>query len=142
MKINGKKVVDAKQPLRIIITARDAAQGKNKDPGGCAAALAIVRGYRKEGVKNARVHVGRVYVEYNDRWVRYHTPANLKAEIISFDRGASPKFMQGEYNLQKIAPTDRLGARRKPAGPRSGKRARVARIHHQIEGVRSRGANR
>ena len=148
MEINGKKVVDATKLLHIEITKQDAERGRNKDPGGCAAALAIVRSFKKEGAKAARVHLGRIYVEYPDRWVRYKTPAGLKTEIVSFDRGRSSKFMEGTYGLQPIPPADRLGARAKPTGRTStgklafSKRPKIARAIHQIEGVRARGANR
>jgi hypothetical protein len=151
MRINGKRVVDASGPLKITITQRDATLGKTKDPGGCAAARAIVRGYRDDGAKAARVHIGRTYVEYDDKWVRYKTPDPLKAEIVSFDRGTKPEFMVGEYKLLRMAPCERLGARpssTKVGGPKETRhkpriaRRKIARIHHQIEGVCARGANR
>ena len=149
MEINGKKVVDATKLLHIEITKQDAERGRNKDPGGCAAALAIVRSFKKEGAKAARVHLGRIYVEYPDKWVRYKTPAGLKTEIVSFDRGRSSKFMEGTYGLQPIPPTARLGARKgrdwgKTATSKltKSKRPKIARAIHQIEGVRARGANR
>ena len=143
MRINGKKVVDAKKPLRIIISAADAAGGKTKDPAKCAAARAIIR--TLVDVKGARVHLGRTYIEYPDKWIRYKTPTSLKTEIVSFDRGSKPEHAQGTYTLYAPAPTDRLGMRpAKPAGATGGKRRRphLARIHHQIEGVRTYGANK
>lgn len=151
MRINGKKVVDASGPLKITITSRDAALGKNKDPGACAAARAIIRGYKDEGAKAARVHIGRTYIEYDDKWVRYKTPNSLKTEIVSFDRGSKPEFMTGDYKLLRMAPCDRFGARpaaKKIGGPKETRntsraaRRKIARIHHQIEGVRAHGANR
>lgn len=149
MQINGKKVVDASGPLKITITPRDAALGKTKDPGGCAAARAIIRGYKDEGAKAARVHIGRTYIEYVDKWVRYKTPDALRTEIVSFDRGTQPKFMAGEYKLLRMSPCDRLEAKRpKVGGPKETRhkphiaRRKIARITHQIEGVRARGANR
>lgn len=151
MKINGKKVVDASAPLKITITARDAALGKSKDPASCAAARAIMRGYRHEGAKQARVHLGRTYIEFDDKWVRYKTPVPLKAEIVSFDRGNKPEFMAGDYKLLRMAPCDRFNARpadKKIAGPKETRnkpriaRRKIARVHHQIEGVRAHGANR
>lgn len=149
MKINGKKVVDASGSLKITITSRDAALGKNKDPGGCAAARAIIRGYKDEGAKAARVHIGRTYIEYDDKWVRYKTPDALKTEIVSFDRGTKPEFMQGDYKLLRMPPCDRLSTKRpKVGGPKETRhkpriaRRKIARTIHQIEGVRARGANR
>lgn len=142
MRINGKRVVDAKQTLRITISKRDAALGKTKDPAECAAARAIVR--MVQDVKSARVHLGRTYIEYPDRWVRYKTPNNLKTEIVSFDRGARRHYSEGSYTLYAPAPADRLGARYKPTGKtgHSKRRAHIAKRIHYIEGVRARGANK
>ena len=143
MRINGKKVVDAKGPLRISISARDAALGKTKDPAKCAASRAIIR--TVADAKGARVHLGRTYIEMEDKWVRYKTPEALKTEIVSFDRGAKAEHTIGDYTLYAPSPTDRLGVRpKKTAGKTSGKQRRphIARIHHQIEGVRAHGANR
>ena len=114
MRIAGKKVVDATKPLRITISKRDASLGKTKDPGACAAARAIIR--TLADVKGARVHLGRTYVEYPDKWVRYKTPNALKTEIVSFDRGARAEYAEGSYTLYAPAPTDRLGNRPKPTG--------------------------
>jgi hypothetical protein len=141
MEIAGKKVIDANKPLHISVSKQDASAGKTKDPGKCAAARAIIRTIAD--AKSARVHLGRTYVEYPDRWVRYMTPNSLKLELVSFDRGARAEYAAGAYTLRAPAPTARLGARPKPAS-KSGKRRRphIARIHHQIEGVRARGANR
>jgi hypothetical protein len=151
MEIAGKRVVDATRSLHIVISPRDAADGRTKDPAGCAAARAIVRGFREEGVKQARVHLGRVYVEYPNKWVRYKTPSSLRAEIISFDRGNQASFMPGDYTLQKISPADRVGAREakyKIGGPEATRhksrkaRAKIARVIHRVEGVRGHGANK
>ena len=145
MRINGKKVVDAKGPLRISISEKDAALGKTKDPAKCAAARAIVRTIAD--AKSARVHLGRTYIEMDDKWVRYKTPEALKLEIVSFDRGAKAEHTVGDYTLYAPAPTDKLGHPRKKNAPtgKTGSRKRrphIARIHHQIEGVRHHGANR
>lgn len=144
MMINGKRVVDAKASLRISIRERDAASGKTKDPAKCAAARAIVRSI--VDAKGARVHLGRTYIEYPDKWVRYLTPRSLKTEIVSFDRGTKSEYVEGAYTLLAPSPTARLGARpasTKTAGKtRWTKRPHIARIHHQIEGVRAHGANK
>lgn len=142
MRINGKRVVDATKALRITVSKRDAATGKTKDPAKCAAANAIVR--TLADVNSARVHLGRTYIEYADKWVRYKTPEALKLEIVSFDRGTKAQYAEGDYTLYAPSPADRLGARPKDAGKTAGKKRRVhiARIHHQVEGVRARGANR
>lgn len=142
MKINGKRVIDAKKPLKITVSPQDANAGRTKDPAKCAAARAIIRTI--SDAKSARVHLGRTYIEYPDHWVRYKTPPSLKIEIVSFDRGAKPQHTVGDYTLQAPAPADRLGSRKKPQGSTGSKNRRphIARIHHQIEGVRAHGANR
>lgn len=141
MEVNGKKVVDATSPLRIKVTPRDAKLGANKDPGACAAARAAKR--EVPNCISARVHLGRVYIEEKNRWIRYKTPDSLRSEIIAFDRGG--EFDPGEYELLPPSPADRLGARTRKnkdkdrTGANSGKRARKM---HVTRGVRKRGANR
>lgn len=147
MEINGKKVVDARSPLKIIVTDDDAKKGANKNPSGCAAARAILRSYKEEGVIGARVHLGRVYVEHKDKFVRYTTPENLRTEIITFDRAKTVQFMPGTYTLRPMAPSNRLGLsdsrhKNQSSGTRWGKRKKIARAIHQVEGVRAHGANR
>src|ERR1700744_145028 len=102
MEINGKKVVDATKPLQIKITASDTRRGDNKNPSACAAALAAKR---LPACTGARVHLGRVYIEKPDRWVRYKTGDALRSEIIAFDRGG--KFEPGEYEIRPPSPSDR-----------------------------------
>lgn len=130
MEINGKKVVNATKPLVLQITQGDCDNGKTKDPGGCAAARALKRQLH---VTKARVHLGRVYVERSDSWVRYHTPVSLKAEIIAFDRGGS--FEPGEYKLSPMQPSKRTG--KKQGAKTKPKRVHIARItRHVTTGVR------
>ena len=142
MRIAGKKVIDATKPLHISISKRDATLGKTKDPGSCAAARAIIRTI--VDVKAARVHLGRTYIEYDDKWVRYKTPESLKLEIVSFDRGAKKEYSEGDYTLYAPSPSSRLGIRPKPQGKTGSRKRRphIVRVHHPIEGVRARGANK
>src|SRR5882672_10461302 len=93
MEINGKKVVDARTSAKIAITDHDVKDGANKNPSGCAAALAAKRDVKD--CISARVHIGRVYIEMPTRWVRYMTPESLRTEIIAFDRGGT--FQPGQY---------------------------------------------
>ena len=141
MEINGKKVINAKAKLAVHITQRDITQAKAKDPGGCAAARAIVR----EGLcKQARVHLDRTYLEIEEAWVRYRTPSSLRNEIIAIDRGGA--FMPGEHELKVLSKSARaaLGKRQgSTTGDRRSERPKkkIARPNHRIEGVRSKGAN-
>ncbi|WP_291869732.1 hypothetical protein [Bradyrhizobium sp.] len=147
MEINGKRVVDATKPIAIHITKRDTTDGDNKNPSSCAAARAVKR--EIPDCVNARVHIGRVYVETPKQWVRYNTPDALRTEIIAFDRGGS--FAPGEYKLQvpekrdyKKTPSGTQwngGNRGKPAKKRA--KLLVAKIkRHEVAGVRPKGANR
>jgi hypothetical protein len=165
MEIAGKKVVDAKRPAKILITKRDVVAGDNKNPSGCAAALAAKRDV--PDCLSARVHIGRVYIEHKDKWVRYLTPEALRTEIVAFDRGGS--FQPGDYVLKAPAPSETVEGRKKYAadkaypegrseaqrqkdraaaaisgsvkGPR--KAIRIARIkRHKVSGIRPKGAVR
>jgi hypothetical protein len=157
MEINGKKVVDATSKATIHITPLDATKGANKDPAACAAARAAKRDITD--CLSARVHIGRVYVEHKNKWVRYFTPDALRTEIIAFDRGGT--FQPGDYTLMPPSPREteeaRKSARSKaqrekdrsfidPNRPNHLKRARktlkVAKIkRHEVTGIRPKGAN-
>lgn len=157
MEINGKKVVDAKSKMKIHITKRDATEGDNKNPSGCAAARAAKRDI--PNCISARVHIGRVYVEHKDKWIRYFTPEALRTEIIAFDRGGS--FQPGEYELKAPSKTETEEGKKlyrsnlqrakdraliDPNRPNKLKRARKVHVavikRHEVSGVRPKGANR
>jgi len=107
MKIGGKKVIDARGPLLLEVKACDIEGGQVKNPTGCAIARAVKRQLH---AKSARVHLSRVYVEYDDKWVRYNTPLSARTELVSFDRGK--KFEEGEYRLPPTQPANRLTGKR------------------------------
>lgn len=169
MEIAGKKVVDAKRPAKIIVTKRDTEVGDNKNPSSCAAALAAKRDIPE--CLSSRVHIGRVYIEHKDKWVRYMTPRSLRTEIVAFDRGGS--FQPGEYELRPPASTETVAGRKAaydkayPKGRSEAQRAKdraaaaatgakseatrknirknikIARIkRHNVTGIRPRGAAR
>lgn len=150
MEIAGKRVVDATKPVTINITPRDIAAGDNKNPSSCAAAKAAKHSI--EDCISARVHIGRVYIEQEKKWVRYNTPDSLKQEIIAFDRGGA--FAPGEYTLRPISVNETAeGRKRNAQGPRGSgtsggarnrrKKLMVAKIkRHEVTGIRPKGANR
>jgi hypothetical protein len=151
MDINGKRVVDATKPVTISITARDVANGDNKNPSGCAAARAAKHSI--EDCISARVHIGRVYIEQEKKWVRYNTPDSLKQEIIAFDRGGS--FAPGEYVLRPVSSGETPEGRRSRREDKNRElRAKskqhprkvvvkIAKIRrHEVSGIRPKGANR
>ena len=142
MKIAGIPVVDANKNVIIKITARDVRDGKTKDPGSCAAARACMRDM---GASQARVHLGRTYLKVDKKWIRFETPAALRAEIISFDRGHD--FQAGSYVLRKLRPSHKVArgtahgssvSKTKPYGAKKKARAKP----HVVHGVRAHGANR
>lgn len=135
MKINGVNVVDASKKIVLHISPRDVAKGDNKNPSACAAAQACLRQLHAD---DARVHIGRTYLKIDNKWVRYRTSKALRSEIVAFDRGG--KFMPGEYTLEPMPPSDRLG-RKKEKGPKLQKRG-PRRRYHIVAGIREHGANR
>lgn len=138
MKINGLPVVDAKGPVTIKITNTDVKNGNNKDPASCAAARALCR---KQGIAEARVHIGRTYVRIGRKWIRYYTTPALRSEIVSFDRGGS--FEPGIYKLRPLAPSDRAsGKRQGSAKAVPSKNPKKRQAYHWVRGVRQWGANR
>jgi hypothetical protein len=139
MQIAGMKVVNAAKPLKITITKRDVTLGANKDPAACAAARALVR---QTGCTQARVHLGRTYLQEDDKWVRYNTPESIRSEIVSFDRGGG--FAPGEYTLPACQPSHRASGKRQGSNrrPVSKKMKKKRAKPHFVSGVRAHGANR
>lgn len=135
MKINGKKVEDARHKIILTITKRDCINGNTRDPGGCAAARALLREVPK--CTKARVHLGRIYVDVGAKWLRYKTPQTIRQEIIAFDRGA--EFSPGDYTVSPLCASERAGERAKRALSVS-KHVRGAqpkvRKYHKVSGVR------
>ncbi len=98
LQIDGLPVQDAKRPITLTITETDITKAHTKAPNACAVARACARQLH---VKEARVHLGRIYLRTNEtNWVRYQTPASLRDEIIAFDRGGS--FQPGEFRIKPI----------------------------------------
>lgn len=136
MQISGKPVIDAKKPLVLSITPADVKKGRKRKPDCCAAAVACIRQLKAD---QARVYLSRVYIEFPDKWIRYHTPPSLRTEIVSFDRGHT--FEAGEYKLKAIKPSITLGKKRKSyartgKAPQRGNRVKS----HIPAGVRARAS--
>lgn len=133
--IDGKPVIDAKKPITLIVTEGDINRADRKEPADCAFARACRRALH---VKEARVHLGRVYLRANDgNWTRYLTPRTLRSEIIAFDRGGA--FEPGEFTLGAPQPSKRTG---KTQGSKRGRnRPRTAKVKrrspHVVTNVRT-----
>jgi hypothetical protein len=153
--IDGMPLVDADKPVTIHITETDCERGSKKDPGKCAAALALKR---DTACDESRVHLACTYLRFGDKWLRYATPSALKAEIISFDRGGG--FYPGDFRLHPMPKALRLRPANHKTGPRSStkgqaetspatarkreafrgaKKAKAEpRVLHRVKGVRKR----
>lgn len=106
----GLPMVDADQPLTVIITKRDLNAADERSPQGCAIAKACKRMYHTD----VRVHLTRTYLRDGDQWVRFSTPEKARQEIVAFDRRG--EFKPGEYTLGVMTPSEKLGVK-KPRGP-------------------------
>jgi hypothetical protein len=138
MHINGTPVKDAKQKIVLTITPQDVKSGAKKNANSCAAANALCR---QEGCEAAKVHMSRAYIKKGKTWYRFAVPTALKNEVLAFDRGGA--FEPGEYVLNPIQPSVRLGAPRRspPVETRTGahhSKNKRKRPYHVVSGVRAR----
>lgn len=101
-------VVDASRNTFIEVTKADASSKAVKNHNACAMAVACKRAFKLDGVIISR---SKAYLIKGTRARRFDLPASVIHEIISFDRGAG--FSTGKYELSRVAPTNKLGAREK-----------------------------
>jgi len=112
--IDGMPVIDAKRPITLTITDGDIAKADAKEPADCAVARAC---RRQLHVKEARVHLGRIYLRTNSSsWTRYLTPKTMRSEIIAFDRGGS--FEPGTFTLPAPQPSKRATGKGQGSKPK------------------------
>jgi hypothetical protein len=130
--IDGLPLVDATKPRFVKITNDDIRDAIPKDGDYCAAAMALCR---EEAIEDAYVYMGRTYIRFHNRWVRYLTPSNLRRQLISFDKKGV--FEPGTYRLGAPPPTARLGSGYHTyyAQVRS-QRTKPRAIVHRVKGVR------
>lgn len=131
-RLDGLPVVDAIKPTWFEIGAEDISYALRKNGDYCAAAMALCR---DDKIEDAFVHLSRAYV--HNRWVRYLTPANLRRELIAFDKRGV--FKPGSYRLGAPSPTCRLGNGYQTAYGQVHPPVRPSRkIVHRVSGVRER----
>jgi hypothetical protein len=105
MEIDGLPVKNGSKRISLNITKGDIGRADRKKPDQCVIARCLRRSLH---VKEARVHLGRVYLWLNDaEWIRYITPPPLRSEIIAFDRGGT--FEPGEFALLPPSASRRTG---------------------------------
>lgn len=137
MKISGRDVVDATEPIQVTINKRDITLGKKKNAHGCAAAIALCREHHAD---EAVVHFSRAYVRRGNTWYRYRVPQMLRSEVVAFDRGG--EFQPGDYLLKAIEPAHKLNSRKRRnsskggSTPKTGNRPRGP--YHVVSGTRGR----
>jgi hypothetical protein len=136
-KYNNKPVIDAAAPMNILISKADVVGAKAGNPEQCAAARAINR--EQPSIVAAHVYRSRVFVEYRDRVVRFLTPARLRQETISFDRGTPGSFIEGEYTILPPYESAKLGAPPRPGRPGGKNRTPIER--HDVKGARKNAGN-
>ena len=135
-KIEGIPVVDATKPVVLHIGALDIPKAKAKSPSTCVAARACMRDLNAEKV---RVHLSRIFVKLPGKraWVRFATPAALRAEIIAFDRGG--KFVPGDYKLTPLPVSKGHDYHKKSTKERTMRKTGKKRAYHVTENVRENG---
>jgi hypothetical protein len=105
--IEGLPVLNAKRPIMLHVTPQDIKTARKYSPGNCAVAKACMREWK---VKEARVHLSRIYVRCNEKnWVRYFTPRPMRSEIIAYDRGG--EFLPSVYTVKPVSASKRTGKR-------------------------------
>jgi hypothetical protein len=138
--INGKPVRYARKRTYLEITPTDVAEGERRSQSDCAAAKAAKRCI--PGAIGARVCLGRTYVEFDDHWEMFNTPASLRSELISHDRDG--RFEPGnDYYLRPLSPCEikKAGKAHTLGAPKHGRPGHHRTKPHVVRGVRARGAN-
>ncbi len=127
-----KRVVDAKEPLTIIVTAADCRNAKIGAPDACAMSKAL--NHIHDG---AIVSLSVAYVIDGDKATRYKVPNSVSREIVSFDR--NKKFAPGEYWLSAPSEMEKLGARNRPQNVkvRKPEYTGIKKRYHRTTGIRS-----
>ena len=134
--IDGLPIRNATESLLLHITGPDVKSARIKRPDCCVVAQAVKRETR---AKQVRVHLGRVYVRTTGtHWTRYITPASLRTEIISFDRGGA--FSLGVHTLGKFGPVKSHKAGQTQGTRKAGKQIKTGkkrRAPHTVANVRT-----
>jgi hypothetical protein len=128
--------------MAVEVTEADISEGGRKDPGGCAAARAILREH--PDIRAVRVHAKMTYIEHAHHWERLQTPASLRTELVAFDRGG--RFLPGCHQLRPLSPAELSRYDKGKAGGGKNLKKKPAakkmpRVYHITAGIRDRGAN-
>jgi hypothetical protein len=102
-----KEVEEAEKPITVEVTAQDSKSSAVRNHDSCAMAVACKRKAHADGVI---VSIGIAYIIKGEVATRYAVPPAIQREIVSFDREAG--FAPGEYKLNPMRPSKRLGETR------------------------------
>lgn len=105
-----RQVFDATTPITIVITENHVALAQPGEPGKCVVALAIKDRFG-DMLEGAEVGSNVTKIFTSDRIIRYRTPNTIKRQVPVFDKTEMWNLPSGEYTLQVMSPTSRLGAR-------------------------------
>ena len=103
-----KSIMNSRRNIKIEVTKDDANSKAVKQHDACAFAVACKRTLHLDGTIISRTIA---YLIKGDKAIRYKLPSSVEKEIVSFDRGS--EFAIGEYRLEAIPKSNRLGTRRK-----------------------------
>jgi hypothetical protein len=124
-------VIDAKQPLVLEVTNRDANSSLVRNHKACAMAVACKRTLSADGVI---VGIRTIYVIKSNTATRFRVPEQVSREIVSFDRNAG--FAPGIYRLLPPARGDKLGDAKSGKTHNRTDKKQPELIHHTV-GIRT-----
>ena|SRR5437899_952677 len=127
-----KSITDATKNTRIEVTKDDAGSKAVKQHAACAFAVACKRKFHLDGVIVSR---SVAYLIKENKAVRFKLSPSIEKEIVSFDRGS--EFAIGEYLLQAISKSQRLGTRVGRVQPIKNRLDRTKRFRHITTNIRS-----
>jgi hypothetical protein len=129
---NVDRIADSTKPLEVEVTQRDVKKAKQLKEDCCAMAKACER---KDGIDGAIIKTTCAFIIRGNMAIKYHVPACVTREIISFDRHGD--FRPGKYYLNPVPKSHETG-RPRGAGNHVKTHGRFKhRVIHYTQGIRS-----
>ena len=127
-----KTMTDSTKNVKIEVTKNDANSKAVKQHDVCAFAVACKRKFHLSGVIISR---SVAYLIKRDKAYRFQLPPSVEKEIVSFDRGAG--FATGEYELERVPKSNRLGIRIERKQPKKNRLNKTKRYRHVTTNIRT-----
>lgn len=99
----GIPVTDAKESIKVVVTATDVIKAKQANSKHCALARATMR---LPDVNAAYFFRSKAFLEFDDRIEKYDLPVSVQKEIVSFDR--AHVFAPGVYQIRPASPANNV----------------------------------